>query len=74
MMTTRDEHVQWCKDRALPYVDGGDLKSAFASMASDLSKHADTEDHPAIALGLQLMMIGDLNTPESMRKFIEGFH
>jgi hypothetical protein len=71
---TRAEHVVWAKTRALEYIDRGDLLNAYASMASDLNKHDETRDHPAIALGVQLMMIGDLDTPESMRRFIEGFN
>ena len=70
----RQEHVQWCKDRALEYVDNGDLPNAYASMASDMKKHPETENHSAIALGMQMMMVGMLNTPGEMRKFIEGFN
>ena len=73
-MTTRAEHMEWCKKRALDYVDRGDLTNAYASMGSDLGKHPETRDHPAISLGMQLMMIGDLSTPEKMRRFIEGFN
>ena len=40
---TRDEHLEWCKKRALEYLDEGDLQNAFASMGSDLSKHPDFE-------------------------------
>jgi hypothetical protein len=36
---TRDEHLAWCKRRALEYVDAGDLTHAVASMASDLKTH-----------------------------------
>jgi len=71
---TRSEHLQWCKDRALEYVDAGDLQQAFASMGSDLSKHSETAGHIGIELGMDLLMIGDLNTSEKMRKFIEGFN
>lgn len=71
---TRSEHVDWCKRRALEYVEQGDVQNAYASMASDLRKHRETEDHPAIMLGMQLMMIGDLSTPDKMRQFIEGFN
>ena len=70
----RQEHLQWCKDRALKYVDNGDLRNAFASMSSDMQKHPETEKHPAIALGMQMMMTGMLNTPGEMRKFIKGFN
>ena len=72
--TPRAEHMAWCKERALEYVKRGDLTNAYASMASDLNSHPETKGHPAIQLGVQLMMIGDLSTRDSMRKFIEGFN
>ena len=31
----RQEHLDWCKKRALEYCDKGDVQDAFASMASD---------------------------------------
>ncbi|HWR36402.1 MAG TPA: hypothetical protein VN622_11085 [Clostridia bacterium] len=71
---TRSEHVRWCKDRALMYVDDGDLQNAYSSMVSDLRKHPETENHAGIELGMGLMLIGGLNTPEKMRNFIEGFN
>ena len=70
----RQEHLQWCKDRALKYVDNGDLRNAFASMSSDMQKHPETENHSAIALGMRMMMAGRLNTPDEMRRFIKGFN
>ena len=71
---TRQEHLQWCKDRALAYVDAGNPQEAYASMASDMTKHPETEHHAGIQLGLGLMMIGSLDTEAEMRKFIEGFN
>jgi len=71
---TRQEHLDWCKKRALEYCDMGDLNQAFASMGSDLGKHLDTANHPGIQLGMGLLMAGHLETPEKMRKFIEGFN
>jgi hypothetical protein len=73
-METRGEHLAWCKQRALEYVDAGDLKGAFASMGSDLNKHPETEGHIAVGLGMMLMIGGHLNTASEMRKFIEGFN
>ena len=70
----RQEHLEWCKKRALEYVDNGDLPQAFASMGSDLGKHPETANHSAISLGMALMMSGNLNTQTEMRKFIEGFN
>ena len=31
----RQEHLDWCKKRALEYVDAGDLSGGMASMMSD---------------------------------------
>lgn len=70
----RSEHLQWCKDRALGYVDRNDLTNAYASMCSDLGKHEETAGHLAINLGMGLMVTGKLNTQEEMRKFIEDFN
>ena len=70
----RDEHVEWCKQRALEYVDKGELSDAFASMGSDLNKHPDTEGHPGIQMGMMLLVGGQLDRPDQMRKFIDGFH
>lgn len=70
----RKEHLQWCKDRALEYVEVGDVKNAWASMASDLQKHDETKEHPAINLGMMMMIGGQLSTPREMRDFIEGFN
>lgn len=70
----RSEHLDWCKKRAMECVDHGDLNNAFASMLSDLRKHQETEDHPAIELGLMLKMGGHLSTSEKMREFIDGFN
>lgn len=70
----RSEHLEWCKKRALEYVDAGDVTNAYASMGSDLNKHPETEGHPAIQLGMMLMMAGHLSSAAEMRKFIDGFN
>ena len=71
-MTSRAEHVAFCKQRALEYDDAGDLVNALNSLTSDLSKHKETQHHAAIVLGTMLAMRGDLDTPEQMREWIEG--
>ncbi len=72
MNMTRREHIQWCKRRALAYLPDNP-SDAFASMVSDMQKHPETCDHPAINLGCQLFLEGKLDTTEKMRHFIEGF-
>ncbi len=70
----RQEHLEWCKKRALEYVDEGDLTQGYTSMASDLGKHPDTAKHLGIELGMGMLMIGKLSTADEMRKFIQGFN
>ena len=72
MNETREEHLDWCKLRALAYVDSGDLHNAFASLASDLTKHPETVRHPALELGMMMLVAGQLETEAEMRRFIEG--
>ena len=73
-MMTRNEHMQWCKKRALEYCNIGDAQQAMTSMFSDLGKHKETENHIGIQLGVMGMMMGQYNTPEKAKKFIEGFN
>jgi hypothetical protein len=71
---SREEHLAWCKERALEYVEIGELQNALASMGSDLDKHEATKGHAAMRLGFQMLIAGHLNTPEKMRKFILEFN
>jgi hypothetical protein len=70
---TRDEHLAWCKKRALEYVDIGELDNAVASMGSDLNKHEGTNNpanHSLVMLGLMYVMDKDA---AAVRRWIEGF-
>lgn len=71
---TRDEHLQWCKARALEYVEMGRLNEAMASMLSDMRKHPETKDHAGCRLLVEMKIAGHLNTRDAMRKFINGFN
>lgn len=78
-MATRQEHLDWCKQRALEYLEPGQyfsLDDAMASMASDLGKHGETRHHVAwtVPLMFELRMSGKLDTAIEMRKFINGFN
>lgn len=70
---TREEHIEWCKKRALRYLESGPDYSpleAMTSMGSDLTKHPETRNHP----GQQMApwIYGDLSH-EAARRWIEGF-
>jgi len=73
-MITRKEHLDWCKKRALEYVEKGEMEGAYASFVSDMNKHKETKNHPAIKLGMQMMMKGFLITKEAMTEWINGFN
>lgn len=70
---TRSEHIEWCKGRAMRYLEVGDTMNAFSSMLSDLRKHPETENHMAIQMGMMLMVGGQMKTMDEVRSFIEGF-
>lgn len=74
-MMTRDEHLEWCKKRALEYLDAGDLNNAFTSMLSDLNKHPELENHPGKLIGVGFMMLpGWISNERELRRWIVGFN
>ena len=73
-MQPRAQHLEWCKKRALAYVDQGCLQQALNSMIDDLRKHPKAADHPGIPIAVGRMAIGDLTTSGQVREFIEGFN
>ena len=70
---TRQQHLEWCKKRALEYVDRGDLQQAVTSMMSDMQKHDETKfDGGSVlsAMGLMAAMSGN----REVRRYIVGFN
>lgn len=69
---TREEHLAWCKKRALEYLNQGDVVNAITSMLSDLSKHPETQ-----GVGEKMSMLGLMYASQydadGARRFIEGF-
>lgn len=70
-MMTRAEHLAWAKERALVYIDNGNLNDGAASFISDLGKHEELANHPAMDLIFMHQMSG-LFTPQNARSLIEG--
>ena len=71
---TRQEHLDFCKQRARVYLDKRDILNAVTSMLSDLSKHPETKNSSEgtlAMLGIMTIQQGDL---EGARRFIEGFN
>ncbi len=70
IVNSRTEHLKWCKERALEYLEEGDLNRAVASMASDLLKHPDVNFEPSrIGRGMLEINAGS----EAVRRWIESF-
>ena len=65
----RSEHLQWCKDRAIPYFAKGEKAQGMASFVSDMGKHEETKDH----LALRFIM-GEMVSGRDMTEFINGFN
>ena len=70
---TRDEHLDWCKKRALEYLPDNPREAA-SSMISDLRKHEELADHIGLELGVQLLFGGFLERPKEVEDWIRGFN
>ena len=74
-MRTREEHLEWCKQRAREYLDRGELADAVASMGSDMDKHPETRmagDKMGTLMYVAMFRIveGDV---QGVRDWVEGF-
>lgn len=73
-MTTRAEHIAWCKSRALAHAKQGELSQAVASMVGDLTKHDETiavlSNPFVMGPGQAAAVAGDA---EAVIHWIEGF-
>jgi hypothetical protein len=72
MATDRKEHLAWCKERALAYLDRGELEDAVASFMSDMNKHPDTKI-PSMLGQLGMLELMSKNAA-GVRRWIEGFN
>ena len=72
---TRDEHLEWAKNRALEILNAGDNEGAFTSMLSDLSKHHELQNHPGMMIGAGMIFIPNwMSNTEEIRRWITGFN
>lgn len=73
----RQEHMDWCKTRALAELDANPYEgpaNALASILSDLRKHPETKNHAGAELTMMLAMSGHLDTADKVREHIKGFN
>lgn len=70
---TRQEHIEWCKKRALAEIDhSGDPKQGIMSIMSDIRKHPETASE-TLAM-LCMLELQRSHTAQSARNFINGFN
>ena len=70
----RAEHLQWSKDRAIQILNEGDVTGAYSSFLTDMNEHDELREHPALQMGMMLLVGGHLKTVPQMKKFIEDFN
>jgi len=70
----RQEHLDWCKTRAIQILNKGNVTGAYASFVSDMNKHDELKNHIALEMGTMLLFSGNLSTDSEMKNFIEGFN
>ncbi len=71
---TREEHLKWCKERAIKEMDyTHDPKQGIISMMSDLRKHPETDNPALSALCVMMLAAGKLESRQEVIDFIDGF-
>lgn len=75
-MRTREEQLEWSKERAREYLRKGDLANAMGSFMSDMDKHPETKIPTEGALA-QLTYFALLSAGRGdydfVSRYIEGF-
>jgi hypothetical protein len=72
-ITLRSAHIQNCKNEAYVYLDKNDFASAWAAFYKDMKENKLTENHPALVIGMHLVLSGHITTIEQLRKHIDGY-
>lgn len=78
---TREEHLKWCKERAIKEFDFYDKQSRFdainngmTSMMSDLGKHPETQSSTMQSLCMMTLMSNTIKNRQDFVNFINGFN
>jgi hypothetical protein len=74
-LISKQEHMQWCKDRALAYYDRGEKDSAIASFLSDVGTHPGTEHitNNGSMFMAKLCLQDGLGSRDQFAKAMKGF-
>lgn len=78
---TREEHIEWCKNRAIAEYDyyaglkdPAALRNGMVSMMSDIMKHDETRSATLQSLIMQELMINPRMSRQEFVNFINGFN
>jgi len=72
---TREEHLKWCKTRAIQEMDfTGQPTSAIISMMSDLRKHPENNSETLQTLCTMQLLSNPRMTRQEAINFINGFN
>lgn len=71
---TREEHINWCKERAITEMDFyKEPSKGIISMMSDLRKHPETSDQVLASLCM-LQLLNPNLTRQQVINFLNGFN
>lgn len=72
---TREEHLKWCKERAIQEMDFyKDPSKGLISMMSDLQKHPETKSKSLVLLCLGQLKRSPKISRQEVINFINGFN
>ena len=72
---TREEHLKWCKERAIAEMDfTKNPTHAIISMMSDLKKHPETNKESLISFCIMMLLRKQINTRQDVINFLNGFN
>ncbi len=72
---TREEHLNWCKERAIQEMDYyNEPSKGIISMMSDLRKHPETNHESLISLRGMMLLGNQIKTKQEAIKFINEFN
>jgi len=75
VVSTAQEHLAWCVERAMVYAEMGDMSQAWASFGSDCRKHEGTAHIPFHLLyGMEMVrQIQSGAGAEAFKDFVSGW-
>lgn len=74
-MTGKDEHLMWCKTRAMAYLtEGSDPMQGWLTFSADMAKNKETMKHRGLSDGTLAIGSEGMNTAGEVLAFIEGFN